>query len=230
MLILIHNPFAHSSPAFRGFSFYRSSSCSRTKRGLCIRFYSPVNCGVDIADYFFIIFCDIVLNIDYNKRLIFIMLLPAYIKHQRFLGAEIRAFAAPYTFIVVYYGRAEARLRKRPDGAYLNRGARVVLRTIVLNQHKFFRHNLLLKFIFFYTALLVDFFSYYRNSLFRALGKATIAHCAFIVKRYFVFGKLYILHRAHRNAQSARNTLRVIRFYAAVIIFSFFTEIQPLPE
>ena len=66
------------------------------------------------------------------------MLLPAYIKHQRFLGAEIRAFAAPYTFIVVYYGRAEARLRKRTDGAYLNRGARVVLRTIVLNQHKFF--------------------------------------------------------------------------------------------
>ena len=27
---------------------------------------------------------------------------------------------------------------KRTDGAYLNRGARVVLRTIILNQHKFF--------------------------------------------------------------------------------------------
>lgn len=117
-----------------------------------------------------------------------------------------------------------------PTGHTLTAGQGWFCGQLSLISISFFDIVLLLKFIFFYTALLVDFFSYYRNSLFRAFGKATIAHCAFIVKRYFVFGKLYILHRAHRNAQSARNTLRVIRFYAAVIIFSFFTKIQPLPE
>lgn len=61
-----------------------------------------------------------------------------HFNYQCFLWTEIRAFAAFYTFVVVYDGRVKACLRKRADRAHFNCRARVILRTVVLNQYKRF--------------------------------------------------------------------------------------------
>lgn len=68
------------------------------------------------------------------------------IQNQRLLGAEIRAFPAPDTFAMIDDGRMEALLRERADGTHLDRRARVILRTVFLDDIELFIHSVLLNY------------------------------------------------------------------------------------
>ena len=67
-----------------------------------------------------------------------------YFEDQGFLGTEVCTLAAFYAFVVVDDRRVKTALRQCADGAHLNCGTGVILRTVVFYQRKHFRHDRLL--------------------------------------------------------------------------------------